>query len=63
MQIMQTPLLHGVFLGVVSFRKHHLGSAKIDICGSEIVQGLIVTLVVVVVHKAGKLAFQVSGSK
>ena len=38
---------------MVSSSKHLLGSAKKDIRGGEIVQGLVVTLVVVIVHKAG----------
>ena len=61
--MMQTPLLHRLFLDLVSSSEHLLGSAKIDICRREIVQGLMVALVVVIIHKAGDLNFQLSGQE
>ena len=60
LQVLQPPLLQGLFLDLVSFREHLLGSAKIDIRWGEIVQGLVVALVVVIVHKAGDLGFKLA---
>jgi len=57
---MQPSLLQGLFLDLVSFCEHLLGSAKIDIRWGEIVQGLMVALVVVVDHKTGDLGFQLA---
>ncbi len=61
--MMQMSLLQSVFLDMGSSSEHLLGSAKIDIRGSEIFQGLMVALVVVIVHKTGNLSFQLSGQK
>lgn len=61
--MMQTSLLQSVFLDMGSSSEHLLGSAKIDIRGSEIFQGLMVALVVVIVHKTGDLSFELSGQK
>jgi hypothetical protein len=54
-------LLQGLFLDLVSFGEHLLGSAKVNISRSEIVQRLMVTLVVVIVHEAGDLNFKFGG--
>jgi hypothetical protein len=59
----QTPLLQGLFLDVVSFGGHLLGSAKVNISRSEIVQGLMVALVVLIVHETGDLNFKFGGEK
>jgi hypothetical protein len=60
---MQTSLLQGLFLDLVSFCEHLLGSAKVNIRGSEIVQGLMVALVVVIIHESSDLGFQMYGQK
>jgi hypothetical protein len=61
LQVLRTPLLQGSFLDVVSFREHFLGSAKVNISRSEIVKRFMVALVVVVVHEAGDLNFELGG--
>ena len=63
LQVLQPPLLQGLFLDVVSFSEHLLGSAKVNISRREIVQRLVVTLVVVIVHEAGDLNFKFGGEK
>jgi hypothetical protein len=52
-----------LFLDLVSFGEDLLGSAKINIRRSEIVQGFMVTLVVIVVHEAGDLNFKFGAEK
>ena len=59
--MVQTLLLHSSFLDAVSSSEHLLGSAKIHICGSKIVQRFIVTLVVAIIHKTGNLRFKLCG--
>jgi hypothetical protein len=63
LQVLQAPLLHRLFLDLVSFGEHLLGSAKINIRRGEIVQGLVLARVVVVVHKAGDLGFKFGGEE
>ncbi len=58
---MQTPLRQGWSLDAVSSGEYLLGSAKIDISRGEIVQGFMVTLVVVVIHKTSDLSFKLCG--
>ena len=48
-------------LDVALFVEQFLGSAKINICGDEIVQGLVVTFMDVIIHETSNLHFQVGG--
>ena len=50
-----------MFLDVVSFGEHLLGSAKVNISRGEIVQGLVVTLVVVMLDERGNGLFELPG--
>gem|GEM_PF-6674651 len=51
------PLLQGLFLDLLSSGEYLLGSAKVDISGSEIFQGFMVALVVVYVNRFTKIAW------
>lgn len=51
-------MLHGLFLDLRSFVEDLLRSAEVHICGGQVIQGLMVPLVVVILHKTGDLGFE-----
>ena len=59
--MLQATLLDCLFLDLLPFPENGFVATEVDVCGCDVVQALVVTLVVVVFDEGPDLAFEITG--
>ena len=59
--MLQAALLDCPFLDPFPFSKNGFVASEVDVCGCDVVQALVVTLIVVILDECADLAFEITG--
>ena len=61
--MLQAAILDCLFLDLFPFSENVFVTSEVDVCRSDVVQALVITLVAVVIHEGFDMSFNITGQE